>query len=99
MRGHGRATRRCQSWRLYRSHGLLVSTRDSGVRRFCGFDLLVHDCLLVKAKAVEEILPMHKPQWIRCMKLLHVPLGLLMNFNEGEVTGGLSRPMLPGPHA
>src|SRR5437870_12102081 len=46
------------------------------------FDLLVEGCLLVEAKAIETILPIHKAQLLSYMKLLNVPIGLLINFHE-----------------
>ena len=67
-------------------------TREEPLR----FDLLVEGCLLVEAKAVERILPIHKAQLLSYMKLLDVPLGLLINFHEIKVTDGISRLMLPG---
>src|SRR5438552_10123315 len=45
------------------------------------FDILVEGCVLVEAKAVEKILPIHKAQLLSYMKLLNVPLGLLINFH------------------
>ena len=59
-------------------------------------DLLVDDCLLVEAKAVERILPIHKAQLLSYMKLLDVPLGLLINFHENQVVDGVCRMILPG---
>jgi GxxExxY protein len=67
-------------------------TREEPLR----FDVLVEDCVLVEAKAVEKILPIHKAQLLSYMKLLNVPLGLLINFNEMKVTDGISRLILPG---
>src|SRR5947208_5805813 len=67
-------------------------TREEPLR----FDLLVEDCLLVEAKAVEKILPIHKAQLLSYMKLLDVPIGLLINFHERKVTEGVSRLILPG---
>ena len=67
-------------------------TREEPLR----FDLLVEDCLLVEAKAVEKILPLHKAQLLSYMKLLDVPIGLLINFHEMKVTEGVSRLILPG---
>ena len=58
------------------------------------FDLLVEGCVLVEAKAVEKILPIHKAQLLSYMKLLDVPLGLLINFHEMKVTDGVSRLIL-----
>ena len=60
------------------------------------FDLLVEGCVLVEAKAVERILPIHKAQLLSYMKLLSVPLGLLINFHEMKLTDGVSRLILPG---
>src|SRR5215216_1575975 len=60
------------------------------------FDLLVEECVLVEAKAVERILPIHKAQLLSYMKLLNVPIGLLINFNELQLTTGVHRLTLPG---
>ena len=60
------------------------------------FDMLVEDCVLIEAKGVERILPIHKAQLLSYMKLLNVPIGLLINFNESKLTNGVSRLMLPG---
>ena len=60
------------------------------------FDVLVEDCLLVEAKSVERVLPIHKAQLLSYMKLLNVPLGLLINFHEAKLTDGVSRLILPG---
>jgi len=67
-------------------------TRDEPLR----FDVLVEGCVLVEAKAVEKILPIHKAKLLSYMKLLNVPLGLLINFHEAKLTEGVSRLMLPG---
>ena len=60
------------------------------------FDMLVEDCLLIEAKSVERVLPIHKAQLLSYMKLLNVPLGLLINFNVSKLTDGVSRLILPG---
>ena len=67
-------------------------TREEPLR----FDLLVEGCVVVEAKAVEKILPIHKAQLLSYMKLLNVPLGLLINFHEMKVTDGIRRLILPG---
>lgn len=59
-------------------------------------DILVEDCLLIEAKAVERILPIHKAQLLSYMKLLNVPIGLLINFNETKLIDGVSRLILRG---
>lgn len=60
------------------------------------FDLLVEGCLLVEVKAVQEVHPINKAQFLSYMKLLDIPLGLLMNFHEVRLVDGVSRMMLRG---
>jgi len=60
------------------------------------FDMLVEDCVLVEAKAVEQILPIHKAQLLSYMKLLDIPIGLLINFHEMKLADGVHRLILPG---
>jgi GxxExxY protein len=67
-------------------------TREEPLR----FDVLVQSCVLVEAKAVEKVLPIHKAQLLSYMKLLNVPLGLLINFHELKLTDGVHRLILPG---
>ncbi len=66
--------------------------RDEPLR----FDVLVEDGVLVEAKAVETVLPIHKAQLLSYMKLLDIPLGLLVNFHATRVTDGVCRLILPG---
>ena len=67
-------------------------TREEPLR----FDTLVEGCVVVEAKAVEKILPIHKAQLLSYMKLLNIPLGLLINFHEMKLTDGVHRLILPG---
>lgn len=60
------------------------------------FDLLVEQCLFVEVKAVNDIHPVNKAQLLSYMKLLDIPLGLIINFNEPKLTDGVSRLILPG---
>ena len=84
--------------------GLTVSNQKGVIVEYKGFtreeplrfDVLVEQCVLVEAKAVEKILPLHKAQLLSYMKLLNVPVGLLINFHEMKVTDGISRLILPG---
>jgi len=57
-------------------------------------DVLVDHCFLIELKAVETVLPIHKAQLLSYMKLLNVPLGLLINFNETTLLKGLNRMLL-----
>ena len=58
--------------------------------------MLVEGCVLVEAKAVEKILPIHKAKLLSYMKLLDLPLGLLINFHELKVSDGINRLIFPG---
>ena len=59
------------------------------------FDILVEGSVLVEVKAVERILGIHQAQLLSYMKLLHVPVGLLINFNVERLTAGVIRLGLP----
>ena len=84
--------------------GLATKSQDRVVVEYKGhrreealrFDVLVEGCVLVEAKAVQELLPIHKAQLLSYMKLLNVPLGLLINFHELKVVDGIARLILPG---
>jgi PD-(D/E)XK nuclease superfamily len=64
--------------------------------RFSSKIILVEGCVLVEAKAVAQILPIHKAQLMSYLRLLEVPLGLLINFHELKLANGINRLMLPG---
>ena len=66
-------------------------TREEPLR----FDVLVEGCVLIEAKSVEHILPIHKAQLLSYMRLLDVPVGLLTNFNMPSLVDGISRLILP----
>ena len=67
-------------------------TREEPLR----FDVLVENCVSVEAKAVTQVLPVHKAQLISYMKLLDIPIGLLINFHEMKMTDGINRLIMPG---
>jgi len=54
-------------------------------------DVLVEQRLLIELKAVEELVPVHQAQVITYLKLLHLPLGLLINFNTVLIKDGIRR--------
>ncbi len=59
-------------------------------------DILVEDCILIEAKSVAMILPIHKAQLLSYMRLMNIPIGLLINFNEMRAIDGIHRLILPG---
>ena len=60
------------------------------------FDIMVDSCLLLELKAVEALHPSSKAQLFSYMKLLDVPVGLLINFDEPVLKNGISRMILEG---
>ena len=60
------------------------------------FDILVEECLLIEAKSVDKVLPIHQAQLLSYMKLLNIPLGLIINFKETKLVDGVHRLLLPG---
>jgi iron complex transport system substrate-binding protein len=54
-------------------------------------DLLVDDRVVVELKSVEILLPVHSKQVLTYLRLLHQPVGLLINFGSGTLKEGLHR--------
>jgi GxxExxY protein len=67
---------------VYRDH-----TIDAAYR----LDLIVNGRLLIETKAVEALLPVHRVQVATYLRLLHQPLGLLINFNVPLIKDGIHR--------
>jgi len=62
-------------------------TFDDGLR----LDLLVNDTLIVELKSVEKFTPVHPKQLLTYLRLLHLPLGLLINFGAPTFKEGCKR--------
>lgn len=64
-----------------------------GIRIEVGFraDVVLEERLLIELKAVEQLLPVHKAQVITYFKLMRLPLGLMINFNEVLIKHGIHR--------
>ena len=54
-------------------------------------DVVIGGKLLIELKAVEQVIPVHKAQVITYLKILRLPLGLLINFNEVLIKDGIQR--------
>lgn len=63
---------------------------DAGYR----IDMLVEDCIIVENKAVERMLPVHEAQLLTYMKLRHIRLGFLLNWNVRLMKDGIKRMVL-----
>jgi GxxExxY protein len=73
-----------------------VSYKGFSKKEQLKYDILVEDCVFIEVKSVIHVMPIHKAQLLSYMKLLDVPLGLLINFNELKLKDGVSRMILPG---
>ncbi|MBE0645363.1 MAG: GxxExxY protein [Bacteroidetes bacterium] len=62
----------------------------------CGYrlDMLIHECVIVEVKAVEQTLPVHRAQLLTYLKLTSLRLGLLINFNVPLIKSGIKRIIL-----
>jgi GxxExxY protein len=56
-----------------------VSFRGRGVGEF-RVDLLVADCMIIEAKAVNTLTSAHEAQLLNYLKATKIPVGLLLNF-------------------
>jgi GxxExxY protein len=54
-------------------------------------DVVIGGKLLIELKAVEQVIPVHKAQVITYLRILKLPLGLLINFNEVLIKDGIQR--------
>lgn len=54
-------------------------------------DLLVENCLVVELKSVTSLAPVHMKQLLTYLRLLHQPLGLLINFGGATFKEGVKR--------
>ena len=54
-------------------------------------DLLIEERLLVELKSVELLAPVHSKQVLTYLRLLHLPLGLLINFGAPTFKAGIKR--------
>jgi GxxExxY protein len=60
-------------------------------------DLLVAKKVIVEIKAVEKPLPIAEAQVLTYMRLAHIPLGLLLNFQNVVLRQGTRRLFLKPP--
>jgi GxxExxY protein len=60
---------------------------DDGLR----VDLLVEGCVVVELKSVETLAPVHAKQVLTYLRLMHLSLGLLINFGASTFKEGIRR--------
>lgn len=54
-------------------------------------DLLVNHKVLIEVKSVENLAEVHHKQVLTYLKLTNLKLGILVNFNEVDITSGIYR--------
>jgi iron complex transport system substrate-binding protein len=54
-------------------------------------DLLIEDCVIVELKSVERLAPVHSKQLLTYLRLMHLQVGLLINFGNATLKEGLHR--------
>ena len=64
-----------------------------GIEIDCGYriDVLADERVIVELKAVEKLLSIHEAQLLAYLKLSHLSLGLLINFNVLVLKDGIRR--------
>ena len=74
-----------------REHPVPIDYRGQRLRGQLKIDLLVDGRLVVEAKAVDHLHPVHQAQVITYLKLTGCRAGLLLNFNATSLRAGLKR--------
>lgn len=54
-------------------------------------DLLVDHRVIVEVKSVQQLAPVHSKQLLTYLRLMHLPVGLLINFGAATLKEGLCR--------
>lgn len=54
-------------------------------------DLIIGQSLLIEIKSTEQHAPVHAKQLLTYLRLMHLPLGLLMNFGTATFKEGIRR--------
>ena len=59
----------------------------------CGYrlDFVVERSLVLELKSVKDLLLIHEAQLMTYLKLSHIPIGLLINFNSRTIKEGIRR--------
>ena len=75
---------------------IVVPVTYKGVILDCGYrlDLLVQETVILELKSVDRIHPIFEAQLLTYMRMLHKPVGLLINFNVPILRNGIVRKVL-----
>jgi GxxExxY protein len=75
-------------------HWLSLEYKGITVERAYRLDFLVEDKVVIEAKSVESLTPIHEAQLITYLRLGSWPVGLLINFNVAVLKQGIRRRVL-----
>jgi len=64
-----------------------------GIKLDIGYkaDLIVENSLIVELKSVQHLAPLHRAQLLTYLKIAHLEVGLLLNFNTAHLKEGIVR--------
>ncbi|MBD3337723.1 MAG: GxxExxY protein [Candidatus Lokiarchaeota archaeon] len=64
-----------------------------GIQLDCGYrlDIVVANAIIIELKTVIKVEPIHQAQLLTYLKLSHLKLGLLINFNVPVLKDGIKR--------
>ena len=68
-----------------------IRYRAKEVAKPLRLDLLVENCLIVEAKLVDALLPVHAAQVLTYLRMTGLKLGLLLNFHVDVMRQGVKR--------
>ncbi|RYX84628.1 GxxExxY protein [bacterium] len=70
-----------------------LPVRYNAVQLDCGYrmDIVVECLVLIELKSVDSLAPIHTAQTLTYLRLSHLPLGLLINFNVPLMKEGIRR--------
>ena len=57
-------------------------------------DILVEDKVIIELKSVAELLDVHHKQLLTYLRVAHKKLGILVNFNTGDISRSIYRKVL-----
>jgi GxxExxY protein len=82
---------RTRNFSVERQVAVPVVYRNTRMEAGLRMDMVVEGLVIVEAKAVETILPIHEAQLLTYLKLSGLQLGLLINFNVTLIKNGIRR--------
>lgn len=62
-------------------------TIETGYR----IDVIADEQIIIELKSVEKLIPLFSAQLLTYLRLAHLPLGLLVNFNTPKLVDGIER--------